>query len=124
MNTPLLSIGLVIFASIVGSIGPILLKKATAKLTRESFTSIPALLKSTLGNIQLVFGLGFYGASFIIYLFALKGADLSVIFPLVSLSYVWVSFLSIRYLNERMTALKWSGVLLIVAGAILVGLGS
>jgi len=29
---------------------------------------------------------------------------------------VWVSFLSIKFLNERMNSYKWVGIVLIIAG--------
>ncbi len=115
---------LVIFATIIGSFGPILLKHATLRLDRNALSSIKQFLRATIGNWYLVLGLGFYGVSFIIYLFALKGADLSVVYPLVALAYVWVSFLSVWFLGERMTLMKWLGIGLLLVGATLVGLGS
>ncbi|MBI4145272.1 EamA family transporter [Candidatus Woesearchaeota archaeon] len=124
MITRLGAIGLVIVATLIGSWGPIFLKKATTRLDRDAFTGIAPFLRATIGNLQLVLGIGFYAASFVIYVFALRGADLSVIYPLVSTSYVWVSLLSVWMLKERMTAFKWAGILLIIAGATLVGVGS
>lgn len=124
MATALWAIGLVLFATIIGAFGPIFLKKGTDKLNRNVFSSLKGFLKATIGNGNLVFGISFYSASFVIYILALRGGDLSVIYPLVSLSYVWVSILSIWILKEHMNSIKWSGVLFIILGAALVGLGS
>lgn len=124
MATELWAIGLVILATMVGAGGPILLKKASSRLERAAFTNISTFISATAGNIPLVIGILIYALSFVIYTIALQGADLSVLYPLVSLSYVWVSLLSIRFLHERMNSIKWVGVVLIVSGAVLVGLGS
>jgi uncharacterized membrane protein len=85
---------------------------------------VSGIIRATAGNFPLILGLFFYGISFIIYIFALSGSDLSVVYPLVSLSYVWVCLLSVKMLGERMSASKWVAVLLIISGAALVGLGS
>jgi uncharacterized membrane protein len=55
--------------------------------------------------------------------YALQGGELSVLYPLVSLGYVWVCLLSIRFLGERMNSVKWTGVAFIVAGVALIGVG-
>lgn len=115
---------LILIATFIGSFGPIFLKKASDRLTRDSFQGLGNLLRSTIGNKFLVFGLGFYGTSFILYMFALHGNELSVIYPLVSLSYVWVCLLSVAMLHERMTMQKWIAIFLIILGATMVGLGS
>jgi len=59
-----------------------------------------------------------------IFIPALRGGDLSVLYPFVSLSYIWVMLLSIKMLGEKMTKLKWLGILLIISGVSLIGLGS
>ena len=124
MATELWAIVLVIFATFVGAGGPILLKKAANRIDRSIFTSFRSLLSATVGNRFLIIGILLLAVALILYIFALQGADLSVLYPLVSLTYVWVSLLSVRFLNERMNAAKWAGVFVIVAGAFLVGFGS
>ena len=124
MQTQWWAIVLVLICTIIGSFGPILIKIGSKKLNRASFAHIGAFIRSTLGNLPLVAGIGFYGIAFLVYLAALRGGDLSVIYPLVSLNYIWVSLLSVKILKEHMTGKKWVGVGLIILGAVLVGLGS
>src|SRR3989338_3606702 len=115
MPTPLWTIGLAIIATSIGSFGPIFLKKASGSL----------LLKlSSLLDKNLILGVLFYALGTIIFIPALKYGELSVLYPLVALVYVWVSFLSVKMLKEKMTGLKWIGVLLIIIGVSLIGLGS
>ena len=73
-------------------------------------------------NKKLIAGLSLYAIATIIFIPALKGGELSVLYPFVALSYVWVSLLSVRFLKERMNIHKWLGILLIIIGVILIGL--
>ncbi len=116
MKTELWAIGLVLLASTLGSLGPIFLKKASKKLTFN--------LKAIFSNRNLMIGIFFYGIGTILFIPALKGGELSVLYPLVALVYVWVSLLSIKFLGEKMTYLKWTGVALILLGITLIGLGA
>ncbi|MBW2966239.1 EamA family transporter [Candidatus Woesearchaeota archaeon] len=116
METQLWAIGLVLFACVIGSLGPIFLKKASVKI---SFS-----LKSIIYNKYLITGLSFYGLATILFIPALKGGDLSVLYPFVATVYIWVSLLSMKLLNERMNRFKWLGILLIIIGVTFIGVGS
>jgi uncharacterized membrane protein len=116
MKTELWAIALVLVATTIGSLGPLFLKKASGQLTLN--------LKKMITNRNLILGLGIYALSTIIFIPALKGGELSVLYPLVSLVYVWVSLLSIKFLNEKMNLIKWVGISLIIAGVALIGIGA
>ena len=72
-------------------------------------------------NYHLMLGLFFYGISTIIFIPALKGGHLSLLYPLVSVSYIFVSFLSQWILKEKMNKYKWSGIVLIILGITVLG---
>ncbi|MBI2134681.1 EamA family transporter [Candidatus Woesearchaeota archaeon] len=116
MATQLWAIGLVVFATLVGAFGPILLKKASEK----KLSRISSLMR----NYHLMGGVALYGISTVMFIPALKGGELSVLYPFVSLVYIWVSLLSVKFLGEKMNALKWLGVVLIIVGVSFIGLGS
>lgn len=116
MATQLWAIGLVILATLTGAFGPILLKKASAK----KLSSIRELLK----NYYLFGGVALYGVGTVLFIPALKGGDLSVLYPFIALAYIWVSFLSVKFLGEKMNRLKWLGIASIIIGVSLIGLGS
>lgn len=116
MKTELWSIILVLVATSLGSFGPLFLKKASGNVAFN--------LKQLLQNRNLIIGLMFYGVATIMFIPALKGGELSVLYPLVALVYVWVSFLSVKFLNEKMNLMKWLGVALILLGVTLIGLGA
>lgn len=54
----------------------------------------------------------------------LSWADLSYVLPVTSLGYVASAFIGRFFLSEQITPERWMGTLLIVAGTVLVGLGS
>jgi len=54
----------------------------------------------------------------------LSWADLSYVVPVTAVGYVCVALIGRVFLNERITAARWLGVVLIVAGVMLVGAGT
>jgi len=116
MNTEWWAIGLVLIATTLGSFGPLFLKKASGKLELN--------IISIITNENLIIGLAFYALGTILFIPALKGGELSVLYPLVALVYVWVSLLSMKFLGEKMNKMKWTGVSLILFGVTLIGLGA
>ncbi len=116
MPTELWAIGLVIFATFVGAFGPILLKKASAKKLSK--------LSSLISNYHLFGGVSLYAIGTVLFIPALKGGDLSVLYPFVSLTYIWVSLLSVKFLREKMNLIKWIGIALIIIGVSFIGIGS
>ncbi len=107
MNTTL-PIILMVLSSFLAAIGQLSLKLGSAKL-RRSF-------KHIIMNYSLMAGVFCYGAAAVLNIIALRGSELSILYPIASLNYVWVSFLSMRYLKEKMNKLKWAGICLIVIG--------
>jgi multidrug transporter EmrE-like cation transporter len=116
MKTPLWSIILVFLASLVSSYGAVMLKKVSAHIRK--------CIKNPVRHPQLIIALFFYGIGTILFVIALKFGQLSVLYPLVATTYIWISILSIKMLNEKMNFYKWSGIAVIILGVSLIGLGS
>ena len=116
MATQIWAIGMVILATLIGAFGPILLKRASA----QKLSSLSSLMK----NYNLFGGVALYGISTILFIPALKGGELSVLYPFVALVYVWVSLLSVKFLGEKMNKFKWLGIFLVLVGVTFIGIGS
>jgi drug/metabolite transporter (DMT)-like permease len=114
MATELWAVGLAFVAVLVGALGPIFIKKGSAR-----FSLHPLRL---LRNWQFVLGVSIYLVSSVLFILALRGGELSVLGPMVSLSYGVVAILSIFLLDEKMNALKWVGIACIIAGVSLIGI--
>jgi drug/metabolite transporter (DMT)-like permease len=63
-------------------------------------------------------------AIFIIWSTVLSKIDLSVAVPVASFSYILVPLVSIIFLHEKVTALRWAGIVFILMGIILVSLSA
>jgi hypothetical protein len=62
--------------------------------------------------------------SSVFYAFGIKGGELSVLYPMVSLGYIWTLLWSKLFFNEPFTRNKFLGLGLILLGVFFVGLGS
>jgi len=116
MPAELWAIGLVISATLVGAFGPILLKKASAKKLSK--------ISSLISNYHLFGGVALYAIGTMLFIPALKGGDLSILYPFVALTYIWVSLLSVKFLGEKMNSIKWFGIAFIIIGVSFIGIGS
>ena len=116
MATQLWAIGLVILGTLIGAFGPIMLKIASTK----KLSKIGSLLK----NYHLFAGISLYGIGTLLFIPALKGGELSILYPFVSLTYIWVSLLSVKFLGEKMNKFKWLGIAFIIIGVTFIGIGS
>ena len=116
MATELWAVGLVILGVVVGSFGPIFLKKSS-----KTFSLNPLKM---LKNYNLITGILFYAFGTIVFIPALKGGELSVLYPLVSISYIIVAFYSRWLLKEKINFYKITGIFMILAGVSMIGIGS
>jgi drug/metabolite transporter (DMT)-like permease len=86
-----------------------------------SVAEIARLIGRGVTNRYLWQGLLFETIFFLTLLVLLKNWDVSLIWPLTALGFV-ITTLAAKYVrHEDVSALRWSGVVLIVAGAMLVG---
>ena len=116
MKTPLSSILLVLAASFLGSIGAGFLKAGAAKLHGG--------LRYLFLNFKLAVGVAVFVGSSVLYVLGIKGGELSVLYPLVSLSYIWALVWARIFFKERFTGRKFAGLCLILLGIVFVGLGN
>ncbi|MFQ6866625.1 EamA family transporter [Blautia sp.] len=80
-------------------------------------------LSSDYGIFVLVAGFGFYGIGALVMIIAYKFGKLSVLQPMLSLNYVLSIILAAIVLDEEITLLKCIGVLVIIAGVIMIAGG-
>lgn len=114
-TTPLSSILLVLLGSFIGSIGMVFLKKASKDL-HKGFLHIV--------NLNSAIGVALFVISSVFYLTGIRNGQLSVLYPMVSLSYVWALFWARIFFNEPLTRQKFAGLGLVLVGVFFLGLGS
>jgi multidrug transporter EmrE-like cation transporter len=86
---------------------------SAADLVRHIFTSLP-----------LFTGFLCYGLSTILLVLALRHGELSLLYPVIALTFVWVTALSVLIFNESLNPYKLAGIAVIVSGIAILGRGS
>lgn len=103
-----LAIILVLIGSFIGTFGSLYLKKGAKHFNFN-------ILKQ-LKNKHLILGIFLFVLSSVFYIYALSMERLSLLYPLTSLTYIWVALVSIKFLRERMNKHKWLGIAMIILG--------
>lgn len=110
------SIGLVFLCTLFGVAAQYFIKSSGMQMAQITLAGL-------LANWQLWAGLGLYGVSTGLLILALRDGELSLLYPVISLTYVWVTILSVLVFHERMTAWKVTGIATICTGVALLGKG-
>lgn len=92
-------------------------------LYKTGVKSLEFNLFSIITNWPIILGLSLYGIGAVLVILALRGGEVTVLYPIVTSSYIWVSIGSSYFLGESMNFSKWTGVALIVFGIVLINLG-
>ncbi len=115
-KTPLWAMIAVTLSTLLTSTAQLFFKIAADKLAFD----ITLILK----NYYLFLGFFLYAIAAAILIKSLKYGELSILYPLIGLSYVWVTILSYFYFSEQITVFKILGVVIIIIGITFIGVGS
>lgn len=102
------------------AIGVVLLSrglKEIGELQQLSVSGVAQLVARGMTNLHIVLGVFFEALFFITLLMLMSRAEVSFVWPLTSLSFVFATVAAKVYLNEHVSPLRWSGVCLIMVGA-------
>lgn len=108
--------------TIIGAAAQILIKKGAGQLGANP-TMVETALAMVL-NPSLLAGFSMYGVSMVLLVLALRHGELSLLYPVFALTYVWVTILSVTILHESMNGFKLAGIATIVGGIAVLGKGS
>jgi len=114
-RTPLFAILLVVFCTFLTSFGQYFIKLGTRRIS----DTIVSIL-----NVPLVGGFFLYGFGAVVLIIALKYGELSVLYPFIALSFVWVFLLSTFVLRESILLVNWIGLIIIISGVSFIGWGA
>ena len=107
---------LVFSCTVLGALAQLLIKKGTQSLTNDPM--------SILTNVWLIVGYSIYGINTLLMVLALKDGEMSMLYPIIALTYVWTTLLSYTVLGEPSNAYKNAGIITIVLGVAVMGRGS
>ncbi len=108
----------ILLSSFIGSFGAVFLKLGAEHMTGG--------LARLLSNYWLLVGIVLYLMSSVFYMMGVgqPGAQLTVLYPMVSIGYIWAILWARLFFHEPFTWAKGSGLLMIVFGVALINLGN
>lgn len=115
-----LAVFIVLACTLLVAIAQYLIKLGANRLSHAG------LLATTIGILtipQLFAGYCLYAVFTALFVFALRHGELSVLYPLIALSYVWVTITAVVAFHEALNPYKIVGVLVIVCGVAVLGWG-
>ncbi len=107
---------LVLVAAFLGSFGAVFLKSGAERLHRQ--------ITTILFNWRLALGVAFYVLSSFFFVLGVREGELTILYPMVSLGYVWTLVWSRLFFREAITRNKFLGIGLVLAGVVLLSLGN
>jgi drug/metabolite transporter (DMT)-like permease len=102
------------------STGVVLLKKGmlqVGEVRQVSASEVFRVLKAGALNPSILLGIFFEALFFACLLILMSKSEISFLWPLTALSFVFATFAAILFLHERVSGIRWAGVLLIMIGA-------
>ena len=124
---------MVVAFTLLASIAQVLIKTGANALNRippggvadvvlgSMHLQISATILAGVTSIPLIGGLVLYGFGASMMVLALQHGELSVLYPVISLSYVWVAILSVVIFHEHMNVFRIAGISVIIAGVAIFG---
>lgn len=111
---------IVVCCTLLVAVAQLLIKVGANRLSHAGF------LGTFLGIFTvppLFAGYCLYGIFTVLFVYALRHGEVSVLYPLIALGYVWVTILSALVFHETMNPLKILAIATIVAGVSVLGWG-
>ena len=116
MATKLWAALLVLFTTLLTSSAQLLWKLGSGALRPD--------IIAILTNYYLLGGILLYVVGGTLLIISFRGGEVSVLYPIIATSYIWVTFLSTRFLGEAINAFKYIGIASIIIGITSIGYGS
>jgi uncharacterized membrane protein len=116
------SLLLAVSATFITAAAQMLIKTGSGRIGEHA-----TLMNTLIGLVTvppLFAGYALYGVVTVIMILALRHGELSVIWPIISLSFVWVAILSVAVFHESMNFAKAGGIVVIITGVAIMGKGA
>ena len=94
-----------------------LLSATSQLLFKHASSSLTFSLASIVTNIPLIIGFALYGLVALLFVTALKYGELTVLYPLLATTYIWVAIASpLVFPTDSLNPLKIVGILVVIFG--------
>lgn len=126
-TSSLISLGLLLVSVMFAIGGQLTLKSAMDQIGRIGTAEVsrPAeTLKKAISEPRLWAGLALFGISSVFWLIVLSRVPLSLAYPVVGLSYIFVVAMARIMFNEHVPTLRWIGAVVVAIGIAIIGFSS
>ncbi len=119
------SIYLVLGCTVFAAAAQVLLKfgaghKMPALNPADAATWMPFVI-ALLGNVPLLSGYCMSAGTAFLLILGLRDGELSMLYPIIAMTYVWVNLLSTYFFHEHLNFWKAVGIALVIGGVALLG---
>jgi drug/metabolite transporter (DMT)-like permease len=115
---------LILFIGLVfESTGVVLLKKGMSEVGSVgpiNAAEVVRVIKAGFANPRIILGVFFEALFFVCLLILMARSDISFLWPLTGLSFVFATFAAMWFLHEQVSSIRWAGVVFIMIGAALI----
>jgi drug/metabolite transporter (DMT)-like permease len=115
-----LAIFIVLACTLLVAIGQYLIKLGANRLSHAGFM---ATMIGIFTIPQLFAGYCLYGVFTVLFVYALRHGELSILYPLIALGYVWVTITAVVAFHDTVNPLKVIGLVVIICGVAVLGWG-
>ena len=108
---------------LIGALGGILMKLGAQQIGSievQSLSLFIQFLMRMFTNIYSIAGVALYFSSAIIWQYLLTKLDISLVQPVLALTYVATPILAIFILGENVPPIRWVGIIVIIIGVFIV----
>lgn len=109
-----------IFNALLTALAQILLKFGVNRIGTFSTGNTSTFFMKALTSPLVWCGAGLYGLSLVIWLAVLSKTNVSVAYPLLSLTYVFSMILAMWLLGEKVVLWQWIGAACIILGTVFI----
>jgi drug/metabolite transporter (DMT)-like permease len=102
------------------STGIVLLKKGMnqiGEVSKVNVSEVTRIIKAGATNGAILLGIFFEALFFACLLVLMSKSEISFLWPLTALSFVFATFAAIWFLGEHVSSIRWLGVVFIMIGA-------
>jgi multidrug transporter EmrE-like cation transporter len=110
----------VLACTLLVAIGQYLIKLGANRLSHAGFM---ATMIGIFTIPQLFAGYCLYGVFTVLFVYALRHGELSILYPLIALGYVWVTITAVVAFHDTVNPLKVIGLVVIICGVAVLGWG-
>ena len=103
--------------------GVVLLKKGITQIgevKQVSPAEVVRVVRAGVTNVNMLLGVFFEALFFASLLILMAKSDISFLWPLTGLSFVFATFAAMWFLHEQVSPIRWVGVMCIMIGAALI----